>query len=86
MRQARHREGQRSVALLRLMHLDWAGEINELHEAGRAPARVIIPVTILFITFLTFNRREALDRYAYRARRIFPSHARVAWSLSFSRA
>jgi cobalt-zinc-cadmium resistance protein CzcA len=36
------------------MHLEWAGEINELHEAeGRL--KIIIPVTILFITFLTYS-------------------------------
>jgi cobalt-zinc-cadmium resistance protein CzcA len=36
------------------MHLEWAGEINELHEAeGRL--QIIIPVTILFITFLTYS-------------------------------
>jgi cobalt-zinc-cadmium resistance protein CzcA len=34
--------------------LDWAGEINELHEAeGRLV--IIIPMTILLITFLTFS-------------------------------
>jgi heavy metal efflux system protein len=36
------------------MHLEWAGEINELHEAeGRL--RLIIPLTILLITFLTYS-------------------------------
>jgi heavy metal efflux system protein len=36
------------------MHIEWAGEINELHEAeGRL--QIIIPVTILFITFLTYS-------------------------------
>ncbi len=36
------------------MRLEWAGEINELHEAeGRL--QIIIPVTILFITFLTYS-------------------------------
>ncbi len=34
--------------------LEWGGEINELHEAeGRL--RVIIPMTILLITFLTYS-------------------------------
>jgi cobalt-zinc-cadmium resistance protein CzcA len=34
--------------------LEWAGEINELHEAeGRL--RVIIPLTFLLITFLTYS-------------------------------
>jgi cobalt-zinc-cadmium resistance protein CzcA len=34
--------------------LDWAGEINELHEAeGRLT--IIIPLTILLITFLTYS-------------------------------
>ncbi|MBV9946625.1 MAG: efflux RND transporter permease subunit [Myxococcales bacterium] len=34
--------------------LEWAGEINELHEAeGRL--RLILPITILLITFLTFS-------------------------------
>lgn len=33
---------------------EWAGEINELHEAeGRL--KVIIPLTVLFITFLTYS-------------------------------
>jgi cobalt-zinc-cadmium resistance protein CzcA len=36
------------------MRLDWAGEINELHEAeGRL--KIIIPLTILLITFLTYS-------------------------------
>jgi cobalt-zinc-cadmium resistance protein CzcA len=34
--------------------LDWAGEINELHEAEGRLA-IIIPVTILLITFLTYS-------------------------------
>ena len=34
--------------------LDWAGEINELHEAEGRLA-VIIPITILLITFLTYS-------------------------------
>ncbi len=34
--------------------LDWAGEINELHEAEGRLA-VIIPMTILLITFLTYS-------------------------------
>jgi cobalt-zinc-cadmium resistance protein CzcA len=35
-------------------HLEWDGEINELHEAeGRL--LLIIPLTLLLITFLTFN-------------------------------
>ena len=36
------------------MRLEWAGEINELHEAeGRL--QIIIPLTILLITFLTYS-------------------------------
>jgi cobalt-zinc-cadmium resistance protein CzcA len=36
------------------MRLDWAGEINELHEAeGRLG--IIIPLTFLLITFLTYS-------------------------------
>jgi cobalt-zinc-cadmium resistance protein CzcA len=36
------------------MHLEWAGEINELHEAeGRL--QIIIPLTILLISFLTYS-------------------------------
>ena len=36
------------------MHLDWAGEINELHEAeGRL--QIIIPLTLVLIAFLTFS-------------------------------
>jgi cobalt-zinc-cadmium resistance protein CzcA len=36
------------------MRLEWAGEINELHEAeGRL--RLIIPLTFLLITFLTYS-------------------------------
>ena len=36
------------------MRLEWGGEINELHEAeGRL--QVIIPLTILLITFLTYS-------------------------------
>ncbi|MDP9152387.1 MAG: CusA/CzcA family heavy metal efflux RND transporter [Myxococcota bacterium] len=36
------------------MRLDWAGEINELNEAeGRL--KLIIPLTILLITFLTYS-------------------------------
>ncbi len=36
------------------MRLDWAGEINELNEAeGRL--KIIIPLTILLITFLTYS-------------------------------
>jgi cobalt-zinc-cadmium resistance protein CzcA len=36
------------------MHLEWAGEINELHEAeGRL--QIIIPLTFLLITFLTYS-------------------------------
>jgi heavy metal efflux system protein len=36
------------------MRLEWGGEINELHEAeGRL--RVIVPLTILCITFLTYT-------------------------------
>jgi heavy metal efflux system protein len=34
--------------------LDWAGEINELHEAEGRLA-IIIPITILLITFLTYS-------------------------------
>jgi cobalt-zinc-cadmium resistance protein CzcA len=34
--------------------LDWAGEINELHEAEGRLA-LIIPITILLITFLTYS-------------------------------
>jgi cobalt-zinc-cadmium resistance protein CzcA len=35
-------------------HLEWAGEINELHEAeGRL--KIIIPLTVLLITFLTYS-------------------------------
>ncbi|HLK37736.1 MAG TPA: efflux RND transporter permease subunit, partial [Polyangiaceae bacterium] len=34
--------------------LDWAGEINELHEAEGRLA-IIIPLTILLITFLTYS-------------------------------
>src|SRR5262249_26231964 len=34
-------------------HLEWAGEINELHEAeGRLT--IILPITLLAITFLTY--------------------------------
>jgi cobalt-zinc-cadmium resistance protein CzcA len=36
------------------MRLEWAGEINELHEAeGRL--QLIIPLTVLLITFLTYS-------------------------------
>ena len=36
------------------MRLEWAGEINELHEAeGRL--QLIIPLTLLLITFLTYS-------------------------------
>jgi cobalt-zinc-cadmium resistance protein CzcA len=36
------------------MHLEWAGEINELHEAeGRL--QIIIPLTFLLIAFLTYS-------------------------------
>jgi cobalt-zinc-cadmium resistance protein CzcA len=36
------------------MRLDWAGEINQLHQAeGRL--RIIIPLTILLISFLTYS-------------------------------
>jgi cobalt-zinc-cadmium resistance protein CzcA len=36
------------------MHLEWAGEINELHEAeGRL--KIIIPLSILLIAFLTYS-------------------------------
>ena len=36
------------------MHLEWAGEINELHEAeGRL--QIIIPLTLLLIAFLTYS-------------------------------
>jgi cobalt-zinc-cadmium resistance protein CzcA len=36
------------------MRLEWAGEINQLHEAeGRL--RIVIPLTILLITFLTYS-------------------------------
>src|SRR5499427_9211137 len=35
-------------------HLVWAGEINELHEAGRR-LTVIIPLTILLITLLVYT-------------------------------
>jgi cobalt-zinc-cadmium resistance protein CzcA len=36
------------------MRLEWAGEINELHEAeGRL--QIIIPLTMLLITFLTYS-------------------------------
>ncbi len=36
------------------MRLEWAGEINELHEAeGRL--QIIIPLTFLLITFLTYS-------------------------------
>jgi cobalt-zinc-cadmium resistance protein CzcA len=36
------------------MRLEWAGEINELHEAeGRL--QVIIPITLLLIAFLTYS-------------------------------
>jgi len=36
------------------MRLEWAGEINELHEAeGRL--KVIIPITLLLIAFLTYS-------------------------------
>ena len=36
------------------MRLDWAGEINELHEAeGRL--QLIIPLTFILITFLTYS-------------------------------
>ncbi len=36
------------------MHLEWAGEINELHEAEGRLA-IIIPVTILVVTLLTYS-------------------------------
>jgi heavy metal efflux system protein len=36
------------------MRLEWAGEINELHEAEDR-LRIIIPLTILLITFLTYS-------------------------------
>jgi cobalt-zinc-cadmium resistance protein CzcA len=36
------------------MRLEWAGEINELHEAEGRLA-IIIPVTFLLITFLTYS-------------------------------
>jgi heavy metal efflux system protein len=35
-------------------HLEWAGEINELHEAEQRLA-IIIPLTIVLITFLTYS-------------------------------
>jgi cobalt-zinc-cadmium resistance protein CzcA len=36
------------------MRLEWAGEINELHEAeGRL--QIIIPITLLLIAFLTYS-------------------------------
>jgi len=36
------------------MRLEWAGEINQLHEAeGRL--RIVIPLTIVLITFLTYS-------------------------------
>ncbi len=36
------------------MRLDWAGEINELHEAeGRL--QIIIPITLLLIAFLAYS-------------------------------
>ena len=35
-------------------HLVWAGEINELHQAGRR-LTVIIPLTILLITLLVYT-------------------------------
>jgi cobalt-zinc-cadmium resistance protein CzcA len=34
--------------------IDWAGEINELHEAEER-LQIIIPMTILLITFLTYS-------------------------------
>jgi cobalt-zinc-cadmium resistance protein CzcA len=35
-------------------HLEWGGEINELHEAEERLA-IIIPLTIVLITFLTYS-------------------------------
>jgi cobalt-zinc-cadmium resistance protein CzcA len=45
------------------MRLEWAGEINELHEAeGRLV--LIIPMTILLITFLTYSAvRSWIDTF-----------------------
>ena len=36
------------------MRLDWAGEINELHEAEDR-LQIIIPITLLLIAFLTYS-------------------------------
>ena len=46
-------------------HLEWGGEINELNEAtGRLT--IIIPLTLLLITFLVYIVGEELARHADR--------------------
>ncbi len=46
--------------------LEWGGEINELHEAEGRLA-IIIPLTILLITFLDVQRGQELGRHGARA-------------------